>query len=68
MTGMAFARALARVAPPLPVVITSGFISDEMRQQAAAVGVVALVQKEYTLERLAGVVEAALAARRAGPA
>ncbi|MGN6529376.1 MAG: CHASE domain-containing protein [Burkholderiaceae bacterium] len=64
MTGMAFARALARVAPRLPVVITSGFISDDMRQQAAALGVVALVQKEYTLERLAGVVDAALASRR----
>jgi PAS domain S-box-containing protein len=64
MTGMAFTRALARVAPRLPVVITSGFISDEMRQQAAALGVAALVQKEYTLERLAGAVEAALAARR----
>jgi CheY-like chemotaxis protein len=64
MTGMALARALAQAAPRLPVVITSGFISDEMRQQAAALGVAALLQKEYTLERLAGVVEAALAAAR----
>jgi CheY-like chemotaxis protein len=62
MNGMELALALAQVAPRLPVVITSGFISDEMRQQAAQLQV-ALLQKEYTLERLAGVVHSVLPAR-----
>jgi PAS domain S-box-containing protein len=65
MNGMELAQALARVAPGLPVIITSGFISDEMRQQAVALGIGALLQKEYTLERLAGLVDSVLAQRRA---
>jgi PAS domain S-box-containing protein len=64
MNGMEFATALARVAPRLPVIITSGFISDEMRQQAGDLHVGALLQKEYTLERLAGLVHGVLEQRR----
>ena len=64
MNGMEFAAALQRAAPRLPIVITSGFISDEMRQQAAALEVGALLQKEYTLERLAGLVHAVLEQHR----
>jgi DNA-binding NtrC family response regulator len=60
MNGMELATALARAAPGLPVIITSGFISDEMRQQAGELQVGALMQKEYTLERLAGLVHAVL--------
>ncbi len=63
MNGMELAHALARVAPSLPIIITSGFISDEMRQQAADLEVGALLQKEYTLERLAGLVDAVLRQR-----
>ena len=66
MNGMDLARALARAAPKLPVIITSGFISDDMRQRANDLNVRALLQKEYTLERLAGLVHAAL--RDAGAA
>ena len=65
MNGMDLARALAHVAPKLPVIITSGFISDEMRQQAGELKVGALLQKEYTLERLAGLVDAVLGQREA---
>jgi len=61
MNGMELAEAVRRVLPGVPVVITSGFISDEMRQQAQALGV-ALLQKEYTLERLPGLVHAVLGA------
>jgi DNA-binding NtrC family response regulator len=60
MNGMELAQALARLAPGLPIIITSGFISDEMRQRAGELHV-ALLQKEYTLERLAGLVHAVLA-------
>jgi CheY-like chemotaxis protein len=64
MNGMELAIALARAAPRLPVIITSGFISDEMRQQAGELHVGALLQKEYTLERLAGLVHAVLEQQR----
>jgi PAS domain S-box-containing protein len=64
MNGMELAVALARAAPQLPVIITSGFISDEMRQQAGELRIGALLQKEYTLERLAGLVHAVLEQHR----
>ena len=63
MNGMELATALARAVPWLPVIITSGFISDEMRQQAGELRVGALLQKEYTLERLAGLVHTVLEQR-----
>ena len=64
MNGMEFATAIVRAAPALPIIITSGFISDEMRQQALDLNVGALLQKEYTLERLAGMVSAVLEQHR----
>ena len=60
MNGMELATALAQAVPQLPVIITSGFISDEMRQQAGELRVAALLQKEYTLERLAALVHGVL--------
>jgi CheY-like chemotaxis protein len=64
MNGMELATAVTRAAPGLPIIITSGFISDEMRQQAAELHVGALLQKEYTLERLAGLVHGVLEQHR----
>ena len=64
MNGMELATALARAAPHLPIIITSGFISDEMRQQAGELQIGALLQKEYTLERLAGLVHVVLEQHR----
>ena len=61
---MELATALARAAPRLPVIITSGFISDQMRQRAGELRIGALLQKEYTLERLAGIVHAVLEQHR----
>ena len=66
MSGLDVARALGAVAPALPVVISSGFISDEMREAARRAGVRALLQKEYTLERLAVLVDEVLAERSEG--
>ncbi len=51
----------------LPVIITSGYVTDELRAQAAAVGVRALLKKERTLEELAGLVRRVLAEGAAGP-
>ena len=64
MNGMELASAIALAAPHLPIIITSGFISDEMRQQAGELRIGALLQKEYTLERLAGLVHAVLEQHR----
>jgi DNA-binding NtrC family response regulator len=64
MNGMTLAAAIAEVAPRLPVIITSGFISDDMRHQAVELNVAALLQKEYTLERLAGLVHGVLEQHR----
>jgi len=64
MNGMELALALAGIVPGLPVIITSGFISDEMRARAEGLRVGALLQKEYTLERLAGLVHVLLERRR----
>jgi PAS domain S-box-containing protein len=64
MNGMEFATAVTRAAPRLPIIITSGFISDEMRQQAGELRIGALLQKEYTLERLAGLVHSVLEQHR----
>ena len=64
MNGMELATEVVRAAPGLPIIITSGFISDEMRQRATDLHVGALLQKEYTLERLAGLVHAVLEQHR----
>ena len=52
MTGLEVAQLLRANATDLPVVISSGFISDELRLAAAEIGVAALMRKENTLEEL----------------
>ena len=59
-SGLDVARALAGIRPSLPVAISSGFVSDELRASAARLGVIAVMQKEHTLEELGAVVQAAL--------
>ena len=61
LSGLDLARELARIRPGLPVVISSGYVSEDLSAAAAQAGVRSLVQKEYTLERLAGVVHRVLA-------
>jgi len=60
LTGMELANEIAQIRADLPVVISSGFISDEMRSAAHEAGVKGLMQKEYTLEQLGGIVHAVL--------
>ncbi len=52
LTGLDVARAIAAIRPDLPVVICSGYISDELQQQADAVGVRRLLAKQDTLDDL----------------
>ena len=51
-TGLELARDLAQVRPDLPIAISSGYITDDMRARASDLGVRAMMQKERTLEDL----------------
>ena len=68
-SGLDVVRALAGIRPALPVVISSGYVSEELRANASALGVRAVMQKEHTLEELGALVHEVLqtnSARAAG--
>ena len=60
LSGIELVQALARSRPGLPVVISSGYVSDGLRADALRAGVRQVLQKEYTLEQLASLVHQAL--------
>ncbi len=60
MSGIALAQALQALAPTLPVVITSGYVTDELRERACQAGVRAVLLKEHSFEQLGGIVQAIL--------
>ena len=60
LSGLDLVRALQPRRPDLPVVLTSGYVSDAMRLDAQRAGVRYLMQKEYTLEQLSLMVHQAL--------
>ena len=61
MSGQNLAKALRRFDSRLPVVISSGYIAEQLRVEAEAAGVVALIRKEHTLDDLAAVLVLVLA-------
>ncbi len=63
-SGLDVAQELARIKPGLPVVISSGYITDELRTVARQLGVCGLLEKENTFEELSGIVGRILAERR----
>jgi CheY-like chemotaxis protein len=63
MTGLEFARQAAQSWPGVPVVMMSGYITDELRQAAGAIGIRALLNKENAFAELLSVVQAALASQ-----
>ena len=67
-SGLDVVRALAVVRPSLPVVISSGYVSEELRANASALGVRAVMQKEHTLEELGALVHELLRENPAQPA
>jgi len=69
LSGIAVAREVVRMRPDLPVMVTSGNITDEMRAQADAEGVRYLVDKPGSVDELCRAVERTLAnaARAAAP-
>ena len=66
MSGLAVARALRSMEPDLPVVISSGFISDELRLAAAEFDVFEVMRKENTLDDLGALLWRALHRKDAG--
>jgi PAS domain S-box-containing protein len=60
-SGLELAAELARIRPELPVAISSGYVSEELRAGARRVGVRYLMQKQNTFEELAALVHRALA-------
>ena len=56
LTGLDMARTFAALRPGLPVVISSGYISEQLRADALAAGVRWVMNKESTFEDLPGLV------------
>lgn len=63
-SGLDVAREIASIRPDLPVVISSGLITDELREQAKAAGVSAMLAKEDMFRDLTALVGQVLAAAR----
>ncbi|MDP2008192.1 MAG: ATP-binding protein [Rubrivivax sp.] len=61
MSGLDLVRALATLRPDLPMLISSGYLTDELTKAADAAGVRGVLQKQNTLEELAPMVHAVLA-------
>ncbi len=56
LSGLDVARELARIRPQLPVVISSGYITEELRIEARLAGVRSLLEKQNTFEELSQLV------------
>lgn len=59
-SGLELASEVARLRPDLPIVIASGYVSDELRRGAAAAGVRHLLQKQNLIEELVPLVRRVL--------
>jgi len=68
VSGLDVAAEVRRIRPGLPVILSSGFVSDALRQDAQRLGVRHVMQKEYTLEQLAGLIDRVLSEAGAGGA
>jgi PAS domain S-box-containing protein len=61
LSGLQVARALAELRPSLPVVLSSGYIGEELRTEARRLGVRALLEKQNLFEDLCPLVGQLLA-------
>jgi PAS domain S-box-containing protein len=57
MSGLDVAREVSRLRPDLPVVLASGYVTDELRAQALAAGVRQVIYKPNTVEELCDAVD-----------
>jgi len=60
-SGLDLARDVARLHPGLPVVIATGYVSDELRRSARDVGVHHILQKQNLFEELVPLAQRILA-------
>jgi PAS domain S-box-containing protein len=67
LSGLEVAQALQRIRPDLPVVMSSGYITEELLSQAQLAGVRGLLEKQNTFQELCDLVERVLAETRSGP-
>ena len=65
LSGLEVARAIRDARPDLPVILVSGYITDELRAQAEAVGVRELIAKPHEVEELRDTVHRLLKPREA---
>ena len=61
MSGIEMLRELRQIKPRLPVILTSGFINETMREQALGAGARGVIRKENLHEELAAAVSSILA-------
>ena len=64
ISGLELTVQMLRMRPDLPIVVSSGYVSEDLKQRAAELGVRRVMMKEYTLEHLGGIVEEILASTR----
>ena len=64
MSGISLARAIRTLDARLPIILTSGHVTDELREQARAAGIDHVIEKPDTSRELAGLI-AGLASRHA---
>ncbi len=56
MSGLEVAEALKHIRPDLPVVLASGYITEELRAKAPAAGIRELIYKPNTVDDLCGAI------------
>ena len=59
-SGLDVAREMRRLRPDLPIALASGFVTDELRAKALALGIDEVIYKPHTVAELAAAVERAL--------
>jgi PAS domain S-box-containing protein len=62
-SGLEVARETARLRPGLPIIISSGYITEELQKAAQREGVCALLEKQNTFEELGSILSRVLAGR-----
>jgi len=60
MSGFEFAREVQRLRPGMPVIMTTGYIREEDKSRACAVGVSEIIPKPFTVDELRRMLEAML--------
>jgi len=63
MSGLEVAREAARIAPRLPIILASGYVTEELRQEAARAGIAQVLEKPDSMADLCQAVDRTIRAR-----